>query len=84
MLILLVFLPLLGAALSGLFPRYLGEKGVMVIPTAFCFISLVLSVVLLYDSIQGESYVIHLATWLKTSFLEINWALKLRNLVYEF
>ncbi len=77
MLKLLVFLPLLGAILSGFFSKYIGKKGAMVLPTILCGISLFLSIILLYNSIQGESYIIHLSTWIKSAFIEINWALKL-------
>ena len=77
MLTLLVFLPLLGAFLSGFFSSYLGKKGAMIVPTVLCLISLVLSVILLFGAVQGEVYVVHLATWIKSSFIEINWALKL-------
>ena len=60
MLKLLVFLPLLGAVLSGFFSRYIGKKGSMIIPTGLCAVSLILSIILLYNAILGEHYVIHI------------------------
>ena len=77
MLKLLVFLPLLGAILSGIFPKYLGKKGSIFIPTIFCSIAFILSIILLYKAIMGEAYVIHLATWINSGYMYINWALKL-------
>jgi len=77
MLKLLVFLPLTGSILAGLFPSLLGKKGVIWIPTLFCFLSLIFSIVLLIQAIAGESYIIHLGYWIKSESLSVSWALKL-------
>ena len=77
MLILLVFFPLIGAILSGFFPIFLGKKGVVVIPTCLCLASFIISIVLFYNAILGDVYTIHLATWIKSSLIEVNWALQL-------
>ncbi len=77
MLKLLVFLPLLGALLSGIFPKFIGKKGAMYIPTILCGISFIFSIILLHNAILGESYVINLATWINSGYFQINWALKL-------
>ena len=77
MLKLLVFLPLLGSIFSGLFPAILGRKGSIWIPTLFCFVSLIFSIILLIQAIGGESYIVHLGYWIKSESLTVSWALKL-------
>ena len=77
MLKLLVFLPLLGSIFSGLFPAILGRKGSIWIPTLFCFVSLIFSIILLKQAIGGESYIVHLGYWIKSESLTVSWALKL-------
>ena len=59
MLKLLVFLPLFGSILSGIFPSFLGKKGVLWVPTLFCSLSLIFSIILLIQAISGESYEIN-------------------------
>ena len=77
MLKLLVFLPLIGSIFSGLFPAILGRKGSIWIPTLFCFVSLIFSIILLIQAIGGESYIVHLGYWIKSESLTVSWALKL-------
>ena len=77
MLKLLVFLPLLGSIFSGLFPAILGRKGSIWIPTLFCFVSLIFSIILLIQAIGGVSYIVHLGYWIKSESLTVSWALKL-------
>ena len=77
MLTLLVFLPLFASIISGLFPAFLGKKGVIWTPTLLCGISLLLSIVLLSKVISGDAYVVNLASWINSGALSVNWALKL-------
>ena len=77
MLTLLVFLPLFGSIISGLFSNLLGKKGVIWAPTLLCAISLLLSIILLSDAITGDAYVVNLASWINSGTLSVNWALKL-------
>src|SRR6056300_698331 len=77
MLKLLVFLPLMGSILSGLFPKFLGKKGVIWVPTLFSFLSLFFSVILLAQAIGGEAYITHLCYWIKSEALTVSWSLRL-------
>ena len=77
MLKLLVFLPLFGSILSGIFPSFLGKKGVLWVPTLFCSLSLIFSIILLIQAISGESYVVNLGYWIKSESLSVSWAFKL-------
>ena len=77
MLTLLVFLPLLGSLLSGLLPSFVGKKGVIWFPTVLCLLSLILSVILMFQAISGESYTIILGNWINSGNLKIGWALRL-------
>ncbi len=77
MLKILVFLPLMGSVLSGLFPTVLGKKGVMWVPTLFSFLSLLFSIILLSQAIAGESYITHLGYWINSESLTVGWSLRL-------
>ena len=77
MLTFLVFFPLLGSILSGLFPSFIGKKGVMWVPTFLCSLSLILSIIILFQAISGENYTVHLGNWINSGNLNISWALRL-------
>ena len=77
MLTFLVFLPLLGSILSGLFPSFIGKKGVIWVPTFLCSLSLILSIIILFQAISGEAYTVHLGNWINSGNLNISWALRL-------
>jgi len=76
MLTLLVFLPLIGSLLSGLFPSFLGKKGVLWVPTILCLVSFIFSVILLFNAISGDSYTIILGNWINSGNLKVSWALR--------
>ena len=77
MLTFLVFLPLLGSILSGLLPSFIGKKGVIWVPTFLCSLSLILSIIILFQAISGEAYTVHLGNWINSGNLNISWALRL-------
>ena len=76
MLTLLVFLPLIGSLLSGLFPSFLGKKGILWVPTILCLVSFIFSVILLFNAISGDSYTIILGNWINSGNLKVSWALR--------
>ena len=51
LLILLIFLPLLGSVVSGLFGFYIGRIGSVIITTLTTFLSFLFSLFILYNSI---------------------------------
>ena len=77
MLSMAVFLPLIGSILSGLFPKFLGKKGVVWVPSILCVFSFIISTFLFHDAISGESYEFHIFNWIQSSSINISWSLKL-------
>ena len=77
----IVFLPLLGAILAGLFGRWLGVRGVQVVTCAGVGIAALLSVLTFYQVVHGgETMVIPLFTWFHSGTLDVQWALKFDQL----
>ena len=76
----IVFLPLLGAIIAGLFHKWLGEKIVMLLTTFLLFISCILSWGMFF-SFTGDTVIkIIISNWIKTSTLEVFWALRFDSL----
>ena len=77
MLTAIVFLPLLGAVLAGFFSRWLGEKLSQYIPTAFLFISALLSWIVFAQVLgSGPKETVRLFTWIGSGELQAEWALR--------
>ena len=76
--IIIVFLPLIGAIISGFFGKKIGNKLCFIITSFFVSVSAFLSFVLFYKVIN-ENYLntIHLATWINSGILKINWSIKI-------
>jgi NADH-ubiquinone oxidoreductase chain 5 len=70
----LVFLSLIGFAITGLFGRHIGPKGAAIITTGCLIISFFLSLFALYEvGLMGSPVYIRLATWVSSEALLINW-----------
>ena len=70
----LVFLPLIGSIVSGLFGRSLGAKGSTEITTSCLFISFLGSVLGFYEvALSGASVYIKLNSWVQSDFLKVDW-----------
>ncbi len=85
MLPVILFLPLAGAIIAGLFGNSLGARTSEVITSAFVTLAALLSVVVFYDvgfahHGHGEATKVVLATWLDSGTLEIDWAIRLDTL----
>ncbi len=77
----LVFLPLLGAIIAGLFGRVLGDKGAMAVSLAGITGSALISIYTLYQVTgPGGPVVIDLFTWIKSDAFEVTWALRVDEL----
>jgi NADH-quinone oxidoreductase subunit L len=75
---LIVLLPLLGAAIAGLFGRVIGDRGAQLVSCGLLGISAVLSIVVFKDvAIDGNDRVTELFTWIDSGTFELSWALKL-------
>lgn len=70
----LIFLPLAGFCITGLFGRAIGPKGAAIVTTSCLVISLCLSFFAFYEvGLMGSPVYIQLATWVSSEVLLINW-----------
>ncbi len=77
----LVFLPLLGAIIAGLFGRIIGDRGAMAVSLAGITGSALISIYTLYQVTgPGGPVVIDLFTWIKSDSFEVTWALRVDEL----
>ena len=78
---IIVFAPLIGALIAGLFGRKIGEKPSMVVTTGFLFLSALLSWKSFFDIGFGHNQLtVDLFRWMDVGNLKANWALKIDTL----
>ena len=71
----LLFLPALGAAVTGLLGRKIGVTGAHIITTTCLFISAALSIVAFYEVVLAHSPVtVYIANWIQSELLDIQWS----------
>ncbi len=76
-----VFLPLIGAIIAGLFGRQIGDRGAQLVTCGLLGLSALLSLVVFYDVvIAGNVHVTELFTWIDSGSFELSWALKVDEL----
>ena len=76
-----VFLPLIGAIIAGLFGRQIGDRGAQLVTCGLLGLSALLSLVVFYDVvITGNVHVTELFTWIDSGSFELSWALKVDEL----
>ncbi|MGF1456075.1 MAG: NADH-quinone oxidoreductase subunit L [Alphaproteobacteria bacterium] len=85
MLSVILFLPLVGAVIAGLFGNRIGARASEIITSTFMGVAALLSAVVLYEigfSGHGhdEATKVVLATWLDSGTLEVDWAIRLDSL----
>ena len=75
---ILIFLPLVGAILSGFFGKYIGDRNSEIITSFFVSISAVLSFVIFKETILNnyENNLL-IAKWISSGLLEVNWSIKI-------
>lgn len=77
----IVFLPLLGALIAGLFGRSIGDKASRMVTTGFVIISALLSWIAFFEvAINGNWTTIHILTWIDSGSLEADWTLRIDTL----
>ncbi|WP_419901620.1 NADH-quinone oxidoreductase subunit L [Kiloniella sp.] len=77
----IVFLPLLGAFIAGLFGKVIGDRGAQVLTTGLLLVSAVLSFVVFKDvALDGNARISPVFTWINSGDLQLNWALKVDTL----
>jgi len=73
-----VFLPLIGAALAGLFGGVLGERGAQLVTCGLLAVSAVLSVFVFVDvAVYDNARTTELFTWFASGDLELSWAIRM-------
>jgi NADH-ubiquinone oxidoreductase chain 5 len=74
MYLLLVFLPLIGSCLAGLFGRYLGSTGSTIVTTTCLFLSFLASIFSFYEVALSSCFVyIKLSTWISSELVNVDW-----------
>src|SRR5579863_1763230 len=73
----IVFLPLLGAAIAGLFGRIIGARASELVTTGLLFVSAALSCFAFYDVIAlGHAQLVPVATWVISGDFRADWAIR--------
>ena len=74
----LVFLPLIGAILSGFFGRYIGDRNSEIITSLLVSISTLLSFII-FKEVALNNYENNLVilSWINSGMLEVNWSIKI-------
>jgi NADH-quinone oxidoreductase subunit L len=74
----IVFLPLLGSAIAGLFGRIIGQRPSELVTTALLFCSAALSVLAFNDvAIQGHKYIIPILPWIHSGAFAVDWTVRI-------
>jgi NADH-quinone oxidoreductase subunit L len=76
--IIIVFGPLLGSIIAGLFQRFIGDRAAMALTTGLLILSALLSAWVFYDVIFAENVrTIPLATWMQIGDFSATWSIRL-------
>jgi len=76
-----IFLPLLGAFITGFFGRWIGDRGSQLVTCSGLVLAAVLGVALLVDvAVNGHNQTVDLFTWIDTGDLQVQWALRFDTL----
>ena len=77
----IVFLPLLGFLIAGIFGRWLGARGAQVVTSSLLVVSALLSIVALVSvGIRGEATTVHVLTFINSGGFEADWRLRIDTL----
>ncbi|MEL6794799.1 MAG: NADH-quinone oxidoreductase subunit L, partial [Pseudomonadota bacterium] len=76
---ILLFAPLIGALIVGLFGRTLGEKPSMWITTGLLILSAILSWIAFLGH-HGETEIISLARWIDSGTMTVDWSIRVDTL----
>jgi NADH-quinone oxidoreductase subunit L len=77
----IVFLPLIGFLIAGIFGRWIGVRGAQLVTSGLLVVSAVLSVVALISvGLQGETERVQVLTWIDSGSFEADWRLRIDTL----
>jgi NADH-quinone oxidoreductase subunit L len=78
---LIVFLPVLGSAIAGLFGRIIGNRASELVTTGLLFASAALSVAAFYDvALQGHNYIIPVMPWIHSAGFAVDWTVRVDSI----
>ena len=73
---LIIFLPLLGSIISGLFGKYIGSRNSEIITSLFVSISAILSFIIFYKVLnQDYTNNLNIFTWINSGTLNVSWSI---------
>jgi len=77
----IVFLPLLGSAIAGLFGRLIGNRASELVTTGLLFAAAALSVVAFKDvALDGHNYIIPILPWIHSASFTIDWTVRVDSI----
>ena len=77
----IVFLPLLGFLIAGIFGRWLGVRGAQIVTSSLLVVSALLSVVALVSvGLGGETTTVQVLTFIDSGGFEADWRLRIDTL----
>ena len=77
----IVFLPILGSAIAGLFGRVIGNRASELVTTGLLFVSAALSVIAFNDvALQGHNYVIPILPWIHSGAFVADWTVRIDSI----
>jgi NADH-quinone oxidoreductase subunit L len=73
----IVFLPIIGSLIAGLFGRVIGARPSELVTTIFLFISAALSILVFNDvALQGHKHIVQLLPWIHSGNLAVDWTIR--------
>jgi NADH-quinone oxidoreductase subunit L len=80
--VLVVFLPLLAAAIAGFFGRAIGDRMSQLVTCGALLVSMALGILLFREILAqgGTAQVVHLASWIVAGGVDVEWSLRLDTL----
>ena len=77
---LIVFLPLFGFLIAGLFSRWIGDRGAELVTTGLLAVSFVLSWIAFFQVASGATAHVPVGEWFTSGKLAVDWALRIDTL----
>ena len=75
---LILFLPLIGAIISGFFGNKIGDRSSEILTSLFTTTAAILSIIIFYNVIfEGYENNIVLFKWIYSGTLNVNWSIKI-------
>src|SRR5271155_3799098 len=73
----IVFLPIIGSTIAGLFGRVIGARASEIVTTGLLFVSAALSIVAFNDvALQGHHYIIQIMPWIHSGDFAVDWTIR--------